>query len=103
MNYTTHNQDDLINIVGTHLKGCVVTDYDTLTHLFGKPITDNLDDGKVRAEWDLKFEDDLIGTIYDWKEYDKPVTKVRTWNIGGHHNEIVERIRLIVREYELGA
>jgi hypothetical protein len=98
MQYKTHNQDDLINIVGTHLVGCVVTDYDTLTRIFGAPITGQSGDGKVQAEWDLKFEDDLIGTIYDWKEYDTPVHKVRTWHIGGHHSEVVERIRQIVRK-----
>lgn len=103
MNYITHNQNDLININGTHLKGCVITDYDTLTRIFGEPLKDLSFDGKVRAEWDLQFEDELIGTIYDWKEYDKPLSKVRTWNIGGHHSEVVDRIRLIVREHELGA
>jgi hypothetical protein len=98
MKYKTHNQDDLININGTHLQGCVVTDYFTLERIFGKPITGDMLDNKIQAEWDLKFEDDLIGTIYDWKEYDKPLHSVRTWHIGGHHSEIVERIRNIVRE-----
>lgn len=98
MNYQTHNQNDLININGTHLKGCVVTDYDTLKRIFGAPITGASGDGKVRAEWDLKFEDDLIATIYDWKEYDKTLDQVRTWHIGGHHSEVVDRIRMIVRE-----
>ena len=98
MQYKTHNQDDLININGTHLQGCIVTNYYALERIFGKPITGQSGDGKVQAEWDLKFEDGLIGTIYDWKEYGTPVHNVQTWHIGGHDSEVVDRIRQIVKE-----
>lgn len=68
-----------------------MTDYETLVKAFGKPHDCTKEgpwrsgDSKVRAEWAFKawHEGKLIAlTIYDYKEYNKPVEKVVEWSIG---------------------
>lgn len=78
---------------GTCLKGYIVTTYDELVQAFGNPSfgpNDNLDD-KVTCEWNLKFRDGTIATIYDWKEVYTPMSKHR-WHIGGLNQAAVDRV-----------
>jgi hypothetical protein len=58
--------------------------------VFGNPLTG--DGYKTRAEWVIKFDDGVVATIYDWKQYHCPVHEVTTWNIGGHDKDVVYRI-----------
>lgn len=78
---------------GACLQGYVVTNYTRLVEVFGNPTegpNTNIDD-KVTCEWCLKFEDDTVATIYDWKEWSTPMGEHR-WHIGGKSFEAVERI-----------
>ena len=77
----THN-DTYINANMSSGRGSVDTTYDALVNLFGKPCLIDSFDGKVRAEWIIKFDDGTIATIYDWKE-DQPLEQVTDWHVGG--------------------
>jgi hypothetical protein len=94
MQYITHNHDDLIDINGTHLLDTIELPYSKIAERFGAPMTGDFD--KVQAEWIIKFEDGLIGTIYDWKEYGRPYWDVDDWHIGGHNQEVAFRIKQIL-------
>lgn len=97
MNYKTHNQDDLININGTHLQGRAITDFFTIRNTFGEPMRyDGMD--KVQVEWAIQFDDGQVATIYDWKEYTTPAEMVTDWHIGGNDYSVVDRVKAILRE-----
>ena len=65
MKFVTHNEE-AIDICGTSLKGYLRdVSYHRLVVLFGRP---NESDGeKSDAEWDIRFEDGTVCTIYNWK------------------------------------
>jgi hypothetical protein len=64
---------------------------------------------KVTCEWKLKFEDDTIASIYDYKVGHTPMGEYE-WHIGGHdalaYTHVVDTIILhrdklvkMIREY----
>ena len=82
-------------IDGTFLQGYVITSYQNLVDLFGKP-TLQFDPAKTRANWVVQFEDGVVATVYDYKVQDKPVEEVTEWNVGGKshvgHDRIMELV-----------
>lgn len=79
--------------IGTSFHGDVINcTYDELVERLGEPTKSygyNGDDEKVQQEWLLITDDNVLFTIYDWKEYDRDVTdgdKV-DWHIGHHNND----------------
>lgn len=79
-------QQDYGLINGTCLKGYVRADFDELVMAFGEPLEGDGD--KTQAEWVLLFTlpdgEEIVATVYDWKQYDTAVMNVKDWNIGGH-------------------
>jgi len=84
------------NINGTCLQGYVQVYYHELVEIFGK---DEGGGDKTTAEWRLLFEDGVVATIYDWKEYDTP-TGNYAWHIGGKNNLAVARVTQVIREFK---
>lgn len=78
----------------TGLQGYITTDYKTLVKKLGKPHT-NGDGSKTTAEWQIKFENGVVATIYDWK-YGKTPKGICQWNIGGHHKDAVMLVNQLV-------
>ena len=79
------------DVFGSGGRGSIHVDYEALVHAFGKPHDCTKEgpwksgDNKIRVEWAFKAVDNgkpIILTIYDYKEYDKPVDKVMDWSIG---------------------
>jgi hypothetical protein len=106
MLYATHNTID-ININGTHLQGYLDCDFQTLTEVFGQPLRRGYDDYKVDAQWDIKFADNSVASIYNWKNgYNylgtagKHVTQITQWNIGGFDKHAVDRINAAIKEFK---
>jgi hypothetical protein len=77
--------------LGTCLQGYLTATYDELVAKFGPPNTEG-DGWKVRAEWTLKAKNTIV-TLYDWKEYGRPVADVTNWHIGGYKQKAVELIQ----------
>lgn len=79
-------QQDYGLINGTCLKGYVRANFAELAAAFGDPLEG--DGQKTQAEWILLFTmpdgEEIIATVYDWKQYDTAVVNVKDWNIGGH-------------------
>lgn len=96
MNYTTQEQNDLIDIDGTHLVGTMHTDYFTLRNIFGEPVRSESSYDKVQVEWLIQFDDGVVATIYDWKEYENPAELVTDWHIGGRDPEVALRVKSIL-------
>lgn len=76
--------------------GYIRTTYNDLVEMFGKHMTD---DGpyKVSCEWILCLNDDnIIFTIYDWKEYDNyPVDnpdKIYDFHIGTKNKQDTDKV-----------
>tara|TARA_R110000868_G_scaffold114309_6_gene306328 strand:- start:7935 stop:8243 length:309 start_codon:yes stop_codon:yes gene_type:complete len=82
---------DISNSSGTGLVGYVITSYDDLVKVFGKPVITN---EKTNVVWTVRFDDDkkTVATIYDWKERSIPMGKY-AWHIGGHSAEAVRLVQ----------
>ena len=85
--FITHN-DNVVNCGGTSLVGYITVSYEKLVNTFGEP--NNSDGYKVDAEWDIKFADGTIATIYNWKNGKNyigcdgtDVEEITDWHIGG--------------------
>lgn len=71
--------------VGSSRQG-TLTDitYDDIEKKLGDPTWVDLGDGKVQGEWDIKFDNGVRATIYDYKQYDTPLQNVTNWSVGGN-------------------
>tara|TARA_E500000075_G_C6804475_1_gene227808 strand:- start:184 stop:597 length:414 start_codon:yes stop_codon:yes gene_type:complete len=76
---------------GTYLQGHIDTTYENIVSVLGKQ-HHNGDDYKTDAEWNIKFEDGTIATLYNWKngknycgEEGCELEDITEWNIGGHN------------------
>jgi len=78
---------------GGCFQGEVLTTYDKLVSVFGKPTFGKGD--KVNVEWRLLFSDGTQASIYDWKEDTIPLGP-HEWHIGGVNKESVNRVREVL-------
>jgi len=102
MNYKTHN-DTNVNAGGTSLVGEITASYAKLTETFGEPMEG--DGYKTDAEWEIKFEDGSIATIYNWKDGKNycghsglKTVNIRDWHIGGFSSGVVNYIKQALRQ-----
>lgn len=98
MNFTTHN-NSVFSESGTYLIGQVDATYDELKGLFGTPIIRM--DGKTDAMWKIKFSDDTIATVYNWKngkaylgDSGLDVSHISTWHVGGFNPQALMLVQL---------
>jgi len=82
--FITHN-DEEVCWKGCSLRGYVEATVSDITEVFGEP---KYGDGyKTTREWHIKFEDECVATIYDWKEPVEGTEKKIVWHIGGATND----------------
>jgi hypothetical protein len=100
MNFTTHNTAE-IDINGSCLQGEITAGFAELVLLFGKP--HDGDGHKVDAEWDVRFEDGTVATIYNWKngknycgKNGTPTEQITDWHIGGDHKRCVDKVQIAI-------
>ena len=91
--FDTHNDNGDIDCSGTGLAGEIKIRFSKLVKAFGLPLPAS-DDWKCKAGREILFSDGLVGTIYDWKEYDKELDDITEWHIGAHKKwgEVVDKI-----------
>lgn len=82
------------NIDMSSLQGHVKTTYNKLVEVFGEPHYRG--DGKVTCEWNLRFVDGTIATIYDYKCDETPMGEYE-WHIGGYNNFAVKRVTELLK------
>jgi len=95
-----------INIDGTSLRGYVKIYYKDLVTAFGKPTQQKPSgDDNIRIRWNIKFADDTLATIYDWKNYGKSVKWVKgnhtVWHIGGNNKYAVDKVLDVLHEKQV--
>jgi hypothetical protein len=97
MNFISHNQGTF-DTCGTSFLGEINIDYEKIQKLFGEPTKGDGD--KTDAEWEIKFEDGQVATIYNYKngkvykgKKGLTVTEIIDWHIGGKNNIVLDRIR----------
>jgi hypothetical protein len=91
----TNDRD--ISVNGTSLMGEVEVYYNDLVTTFGEPTFGPGDDlDKVTCEWNLRFDDGTVATIYDWKMPETPMGLYR-WHIGGRDYKAVDKVRNTLR------
>jgi len=84
-----------VNVTGTSLKGYLVSTREELTKVFGKPV-DYAEGDKVTTEWKIKFDNEVIACIYDWKRYSqgKPAdNELYDWHIAGSSQDAVSLVK----------
>lgn len=85
-------------MVGTGLRGYVDTTARQLTEVFGEPKLDATAD-KTNLEWNIKFDDGTIASIYDWKEDQVPALDKRMeYHIGGKSEKAVQQIARYLKD-----
>jgi hypothetical protein len=106
MTYKTHNQIS-IDIDGTSLQGYINSNYGTLVELFGHPTES--DGYKVDWEWELRFEDGTVATIYNWKNGPNycgrdglQCDQVTEWHIGGHVRNALYYVQEVLKSRAIG-
>jgi hypothetical protein len=102
MNFTRTN----VETCGTSLQGYVTAKYSDLVRVFGAPL-EEVDGYKVSTEWDIKFADGTVATIYEYKEtslYDDANPSVADfraeadrsdgfeWHVGGRDKTAVTHV-----------
>tara|TARA_R110002051_G_scaffold141812_1_gene215150 strand:- start:2324 stop:2656 length:333 start_codon:yes stop_codon:yes gene_type:complete len=98
--FTTDNTDP----TGTSLQGYLTVSYADLVKKLGKP-TNDFDDSKSDAAWNIRWDDGVIATIYNWKNgknYRGPrglkTENILHWNVGGLTNGVeVDRLGQLFR------
>lgn len=85
---------------GTWLQGKIVCTYADLLRVFGPPRggPDYRNGDKVTCEWNIKFEDGTVATIYDWRESQTPKA-LYDWHIGGFSERSTELVLKAIAEY----
>ena len=62
--------------------------YDDIEDVFGEPTWEGLSgDEKVQVEWDIKFDNGVRSSIYDYKQYDVDPYDIDFWSVGGNSPE----------------
>ena len=82
---------DQVEACGTSLKGEILATYDELVQTFGEPRKDGPED-KITREWNVKFLNNEVATIYDWKD-DDCLEGIYRWHIGGFNNSVVADVQ----------
>ena len=103
----THN-DTAINVNGTTLKGTLNNvRFSVLVLAFGAPIFEGLDT-KQDCEWQIKFNNGTVATIYNWKngknyngENGMALDDIRDWNVGGNASDAVELVQQAITDAEM--
>lgn len=104
MNYVTHNERETLTneINGTGFIGAVDASYKEICSLFGKPMRYE-QSGKADVMWVVKFSDDTVASIYNWKDgraylgdEGLPVDKIKQWHVGGHVNSAQTLVQIAI-------
>lgn len=104
MKFTNGNFGDELNM--SSLQGYIRTSYADLVACFGEPVA-NFDDYKCDCEWNIKFADGVVASIYNWKNGRNylgaeglDVEDITDWHIGGHRaTGVVSRVEECLDEY----
>lgn len=85
-----------VSPIGTSFQGYLLSSYENIVRVYGDPMEG---DYKTDVEWVIKWEDGLVGTIYNWKngknylgEKGLEVEDITEWNIGGAKKIVETRI-----------
>lgn len=109
--FSTHNHTKDIHVDGTFLVGHLKDiSFYRLIETLGRPGTDNYDDYKSDAQWDIEFDDGLVATIYNWKnglnyndkidksgDHGMQLTDMTYWNVGGTDPKVVDRLMTMLQ------
>ena len=101
MEFKTGNDLDATG-TGSSLQGYITTTRSALIERFGMPtfMSDEEHD-KVTTEWVIKFENQVIATIYDWKRYEEgapALNEVYEWHIGGYNELAVTQVQKVLAD-----
>jgi len=95
MKYVTHN-DTHIETNHSCFQDAIMASYRDLVTAFGKPRPG--DGEKTDVEWEIKFEDGTIATIYNWKNRNDLISKdIIKWNIGGFKERAAELVHDVLK------
>lgn len=79
------------NVSGGWLQGHIDASYTELVLVFGHPTYMGQHD-KTKAEWCLKINGTMV-TIYDYKQYEVSLDRIRDWHVGGTSVEAFNAVR----------
>ena len=94
MDFVTHNDTD-IETDFSSLRGHIQTTLANLIDVFGEPTRFGEGD-KVTVQWEVRFDNGIVATIYDWKRYKlgtPGLHESEEYNIGGFDFDAVTLVR----------
>ena len=90
---------------GTFLQGHIEADYFDLVEVFGEPTSEG-DGYKSDAEWEVKFDDGTVATIYNYKNgknycgsLGQATHAITLWNIGGFNTNAAKLVTETMKEW----
>jgi len=89
--------DEFNKTSGTSYQGSVMTSLTSLKNILGAPSVTYADiDSKTRNEYLIEFDDGLVATIYDYKEYRAyDDDEIIEFHIGGFDKRAVNEVRRV--------
>jgi len=88
-----------IDVTGTSYVGLIEASYLELADIFGEDVGES-GDGKVTAEYNVRFADGTVATIYNWKTDADPLFE-KNWHVGGKNNEALWNVMDALDAYRL--
>ena len=76
----------------TCLRGTLKASFADIVKVFGEPHSLGSFDEKTRVGWRIRFDDDTVATIYDYKN-ETPIEKLTYWSIGGFSDKAIDKIQ----------
>lgn len=102
MEYKTRETDGSPVQCGGHLIGYIDVTYARLVKEFGHPNSDG-DGYKTDAEWNMRFSDGTIATIYNWKDGKNylgrngmKVENITDWHVGGEDSKALSYVKEVL-------
>jgi hypothetical protein len=90
-----------IEISGTCYQGTIDISYSKIIEILGPPCCiGEIGVDKTQADWFVEGEIDgenVVATLYDWKQYDTLVEDITHWHIGGFNFKSVELIYKLLK------
>ena len=106
LNFENGNFD--LEVIGSHGQGTIDATFEELKHCFGFPRGSH-DDYKCDVEWNIKFADGTIATIYNWKnglnycgaENGLRICQMTSFSVGGFSKCALRLVESIVHDHQL--
>jgi hypothetical protein len=98
MDFRTHNDEPTMqHDWPSMLQSTIQASLAELAFAFGAPVS--RPGPSVTTEWLIRFEDQAVASVYDWKDPARyATTEPRSWHVASRTREVAERVHEAFRD-----